>query len=295
MKSIPGGRFCFVDIRLHARKTAATRYFLFFLVSLWSADAAAQSAPPTPLPSAPETPAQSPSQTPLPPPQTSSQTLLPDTPPPPAPDASAENFLRAATPRAPNPFAPGVLPAARVPAIETRLAFSALSRVSSPNSRILYKGLNASATKQYSERLGGTLAMSYLRASNVFGTGRSNTILTYLIGPVFYPYRRSGLVTSLHALGGGARVVGVAGLTPSGYLKGSLNDAAWALGGGLEKWVTYSLALRLDVDALHTSFYNASMKVHGEYDLRASWGIVYYIGGRKRDGKWRSFAGKQLE
>ncbi len=173
-----------------------------------------------------------------------------------------------------------------------------LSRVSSSNSRVLYTGMSASATKQYTDRLGGTLEVSYLRASNVFNTGQTNSVLTYLIGPVFYPYRRNGLVTSLHLLGGGARVAGVATLLPNstGFVKGTVDDGAWALGGGIEKWFfSDAIALRVDVDTLRTSFFNASVKVRGEYDLRATYGVVYFFGLRRRGGKFRNVAGKELE
>jgi len=86
-------------------------------------------------------------------------------------------------------------------------------------------------------------------------------------------------------------------LTPSngGYLRGTAGDLAWAFGGSVEKWFTESLAAREDIDALHTSFYNSSVKVQGEYDLRATWGLIYYFGGRRPGVKLRNFAGKQIE
>lgn len=178
-----------------------------------------------------------------------------------------------------------------------RVGFSTLSRVSSPNTRILFKGINASITGQSSERFGATFETSYLRASNVFGTGHSNSVLTFLGGPVYYPYRRGGFVTSVHVLGGAARVAGVVVLTPStgGYLKGTVGDLAWAFGGSVEKWFRDSLAARVDIDALHTSFYNSSVKISGDYGLRATWGLIYYFGGRRPGAKIRSFAGKQIE
>ena len=153
-------------------------------------------------------------------------------------------------------------------------------------------------TGQSSDRFGATFEASYLRASNVFGTGQSNSVLTFLAGPVFYPYRRNSFVASVHVLGGAAKVAGVVVLTPSsgGFLKGTVDDLAWAFGTGLEKWLTEYLAVRVDVDALHTSFYSSStIKVHGEYDLRATWGLIYYFGGRRRGSTIRSFAGKQIE
>ncbi|HKW31438.1 MAG TPA: hypothetical protein VJN92_00425 [Candidatus Acidoferrum sp.] len=189
------------------------------------------------------------------------------------------------------------MPAALAPAIEARVGFSTLSRVSSSNNKILFNGINGSVTGQSSDRFGATFETSYLRASNVFGTGQSNSVLTFLGGPVWYPYRKSGFVTSIHVLGGASRVSGVVVLTPStgGFLKGTVDDLAWAFGTGLEKWFTESLAARVDIDGLNTAFYNSSVKVSREYDLRVTWGLIYYFGGRKRAVKFHSFAGKQIE
>jgi len=220
----------------------------------------------------------------------------------PAPGTSTENVLTAVRPTAPapKPFASahGALPAANIPALEARVGFSMLSRVAASNDRVLYTGLSGSVTKQYSDRLGAMIEVSYLRAFNVFATGQTNSTFTYLIGPAFYPYRRDGLVTSFHALGGGARVAGVATLLPNsaGFVKGAVDNRAWALGGGVERWFfSDAIALRVDVDAVRTSFFNSSMKVAGEYDLRTTLGVVYYFGLRGRDGKLGNVAGKELE
>lgn len=221
------------------------------------------------------------------------------TPPPPAlaPPEEAAPPVFPVRPARPPAFVQEPLPAALAPAIETRVGFSTLSRDSSSNVKILFKGINASITGQSSDRFGATFETSYLRASNVFGTGQSNSVLTFLGGPVFYPYRRGGFVTSVHVLGGASRVKGVVVLTPNtgGFLKGTVDDFAWAFGTGLEKWFTDSLAARVDIDGLHTSFYNSSVKIQGEYDLRVTWGLIYYFGGRRRGSKLRSFAGKQIE
>lgn len=222
------------------------------------------------------------------------------TPPPPAvvPPEATPPPVFPMKPTNPPAFEQAPLPAALAPAVEARVGLSTLSRVASPNNRILFKGINVAITGQSSDRFGATFEASYLRASNVFGTGQSNSVVTFLGGPVYYPYRGHGFVTSAHVLGGAAKVAGVVVLTPSngGFLKGTVDDLAWAFGTSLEKWFTEYLAARVDVDALHTSFYNSStIKVHGEYDLRATWGLIYYFGGRRRSGKFRSFAGKQIE
>lgn len=312
MRRIPGAPsflknlFARTTFQPEATKCAATKFLLILtLFLLWTTEALGQA--PTPPPASQS---QQPTQDPTPPSPTQSQEppaqqppaqgVFP-TPPPPAvvpPDVAAEPVLPAVKPSNPPAFAQAPLPAALAPAVEAQVGFSALSRVSSPNTRILFKGINASITGQSSDRFGVTFETSYLRASNVFGTGKSNSVLTFLGGPVFYTYRRGGFVTSVHILGGAARVAGVVVLTPSngGFLKGTVDDLAWAFGGTLEKWFTESLAARVDIDALRTSFYDSStIKVRGEYDLRATWGLIYYFGGRGRSSKLRSFAGKQIE
>jgi len=290
VRSVPGVATFFANffvgtpLQPRGKRGAAKKCLLFVALSLlWATEASAQD---------PKSPPPTQSQGP----PTQGQGVLP-APAAVPPEVPSPPPVLPAKPRSnPPAFAQAPLPAALAPAIEARVGFSTLSRVPSPNNKILFKGLNASVTGQSSDRFGATLEMSYLRASNVFGTGQANSVLTFLAGPVFYPYRRSGFVTSVHVLGGAARVSGVVVLTPSngGFLKGTADDLAWAFGTSLEKWFTNSLAARVDIDALHTSFYNSSVRVHGEYDLRATWGLIYYFGGR-RGGKFRNVAGKQIE
>ena len=287
MRGIPGTPFCSMgqEFWAGARKALAKGLLPLLALLLGTYPASAQSAEDASPPATAS------------PPEASAPDVLP-TPAPRGPQTSPEPLLPAVRTAPAKHSSQVPLPAALVPAIEARVGFSTLSRVSGPNNRVLFQGICGSVTKQSSERLGGTLEVSYLRASNVFNTGRSNSLFTYLIGPVLYPYRRAGFITSLHALGGGARVSGVVVLLPNsaGFLKGTTDDRAWALGGGLEKWFFgNSMALRVDIDALHTTFYNNVAKVHGEYDLRATWGIIYYFGGRRRGGEFRNVAGRQIE
>lgn len=296
MTRIPGASSFFESLfagtpfRPQVTKHAARKCLLFLtLLLLCTTGVSAQDTTAPPPTQSQEPPAQQPP----------TQGVFP-TPPPPAvvpPDVPAEPVLAAVKPASPPAFTQAPWPAALAPAVEAQVGFSTLSRDSS-NTKILFKGINANITGQSSDRFGATFESSYLRASNVFGTGHSNSVLTFLGGPVFYPYRRSGFVISVHVLGGAARVSGVVVLTPSngGFLKGTVDDFAWALGTGLEKWLTESLAARVNIDALHTSFYDSTtIKVHGEYDLRATWGLIYYFGGRRGGSKLRSFAGKQIE
>jgi hypothetical protein len=174
------------------------------------------------------------------------------------------------------------VPAGIAPVTVTSVGYSNMGRSASPSGRIGLNGLNASLTEDFSPRHGVTLEFGYLRASNVFGTGHSNDVVSYMVGPVFYPTRRHDLVVNVHVLAGGARVRGVVPLSVGGFAIGHVHDVAWAFGAGVEHWFSDSMALRVSVDAMHTSFYNSSQVVHGQYDLRTTASLVYYFGKHKR-------------
>jgi len=78
---------------------------------------------------------------------------------------------------------------------------------------------------------------------------------------------------------GGARVSGPI-LTNGGtiLLGGWTTGYAWAVGGGVEYWVTDSMAIRTGADYLRTSFYDSSLAVRGQSNLRTTATVVYYFG-----------------
>jgi opacity protein-like surface antigen len=167
------------------------------------------------------------------------------------------------------------------PAMDVSLGYSYMRSGTPSSTGIGLSGVDASLTEGITPRFSLRTDLGYLRASNVFGTGYHNDVLSYLVGPVFYPRRDRRLVTCVYGLAGGARVTGV---FPRGaqYGRGFVNNFSWAFGGGYEYWLSESMALRVSVDALHTSFFNASGVIQGRYDLRPVAGVVYYFGGRKR-------------
>ncbi len=144
-------------------------------------------------------------------------------------------------------------------------------------------GAVASLTEGITPRLGIRADLGYSRTANVLGTTHHADVLDYLVGPVFYPRRDRHLVTFAHGLFGGARVTGIVpinGVPTKGYVY----DFAWAFGGGYEYWFTDAMAMRVSVDALHTSYFNAAGAVQGRYDIRPAVGLVYYFGAQRRRG-----------
>jgi len=165
--------------------------------------------------------------------------------------------------------------------MDVSLGYSYMRSTTPLSTTLNLNGVVANITEGITPRLGIKADVGYLRAANVLGTGRHADVLDYLVGPVFYPKRDRHLVTFAHGLFGGARVTGIAPI--GGVLRqGYVYDFSWAFGGGYEYWFTDSMAMRASVDALHTSFFNASGGIQGRYDLRPVVGFVYYFGARKR-------------
>ena len=84
------------------------------------------------------------------------------------------------------------------------------------------------------------------------------------------------------ALEWGAKVSGVIPLNTGGFATGYVHHIAWAFGGGIEHWFSDSMAVRVSADAIHTSFYDSSLAIRGQYDLRTMWSVAYYFGRQKR-------------
>ncbi len=162
--------------------------------------------------------------------------------------------------------------------MELGLGYSYVSQSGSQSNRLGLQGGDASLTIGFS-RLGITADVGYARASNVLGTGRHSAVFTYLAGPVFHHTVHHRFDAYVHVLAGGAQVSGPV-LTTDGtiLLGGWTTGYAWAFGGGVEYWATESMAIRTGADYLRTSFYDASLAVRGQSNLRTTVSVVYYLG-----------------
>ena len=175
----------------------------------------------------------------------------------------------------------------RVKTIELGLGYTYVSHAENQSKRVGLQGAEASFTIGFS-RVGIMADVGYARASNVLGTGRHSDVLSYLAGPVFHPTTRRDFDSYVHVLVGGARVSGPV-LTNGGLilLGGWTMGYAWAVGGGVEYWLTDSMAIRTGADYLRTSYYDSSLVVRGQGNLRTTATVVYYFGKRSRKKRWR--------
>jgi hypothetical protein len=175
--------------------------------------------------------------------------------------------------------------AARGKTMEIGLGYSYVNQAENQSKRLGLRGADATFTIGYS-RLGIKADVGYARAANVLGTGRHSDVLSYLVGPVFHPTIHRNFDPYIHVLVGGARVSGPI-LTNSGLilLGGWATGYAWAVGGGVEYWVTDALGIRTGADYMRTAYYDSSLVVRGQSNLRTTATVVYYFGRRSR--RWR--------
>jgi opacity protein-like surface antigen len=188
----------------------------------------------------------------------------------------------AKTPLAPFRSGQPVAPA-RGKTIEMALGYSYVSQAENQSKRLGLRGVDAGFTIGFS-RLGIKADVGYARASNVLGTGRHADVLTYLVGPVFRPTMHRRFSTYVQALVGGSRVSGPIAANDGRILLGGWSFGyAWALGGGVEYWVTDSMAIRTGADYMRTAFYDSSLVVRGQSNLKTTASVVYYFGMRSRN------------
>src|SRR5271157_3355833 len=143
-------------------------------------------------------------------------------------------------------------------------------------------GVDAGVTVGVSRRFAVRADLGYARAGNVFSTGHHSDILSYLAGPVYYPTRSRHLSTYVELLAGGARVTGVTPMPNGGHVRGFANEFAWAGGGGVEINTWPSLAMRIGADYLRTQYFDPSVTLQGQGNLRALMSFTYYLGGSGR-------------
>jgi hypothetical protein len=172
----------------------------------------------------------------------------------------------------------GAAAAASGPSFDVTLGYSYLSMQVPGASTIGLNGLDASAGIDFNHHWGAVADSSYVRASNVFGTGQNSYVLSALAGPVFYPYAHGETRISLRGLVGAGLVDSAVPVTgPSYYLHGWVARPAYGVGAGLERTIFGPFAFRVNGDYLRTAFVNASETVELQNNLRLTGSIVFRL------------------
>jgi hypothetical protein len=133
---------------------------------------------------------------------------------------------------------------------------------------ISLNGLLGAGTMNVTPRWAATVECSYVRNSDVFGTGRNGHTVTLLGGPAFYfkEYRGADLFT--HALVGSA-LVDSSVPTNFGYLHGWVSRPSFGAGGGLERHFAGPLTIRVYGDYIRTEFVNSLAAIAPQNSFRS--------------------------
>jgi opacity protein-like surface antigen len=167
------------------------------------------------------------------------------------------------------------------PLFDLSLGYSYFNLGLPSSERVNLNGADATYTADIHPRFGVAADVGYVRSSDVLGTGHHAYVLSYLAGPVFYISRKKGLTTYARALIGGAKI-GAAALTEKGFNTGWVNRMAWAVGGGAEYGVSRSLAVRVGIDYMHTSYFDSLAMTRGDQNFRTVVSLVYLFGSNAR-------------
>jgi opacity protein-like surface antigen len=183
-----------------------------------------------------------------------------------------------------------VIPAARAqgpviagaaPVLEAGFGYSYVDASVPSMGQLAMNGVQGIFNGDFSRHLGVKLELGYSRTFDAFHSGRTADMLTYLGGPVFYPFRGRKASVYTHLLLGAARQTGV-NFEPNGQIVlGYVNQFAWAGGAGVQRRVTTSWSLRIGADYLRTAFFNTHVAVQGQSNLRGSVSLIYTFGERE--------------
>jgi hypothetical protein len=177
--------------------------------------------------------------------------------------------------------AQGPVVAGVAPVIESGVGYSYVQADVPSQGNLAMKGIVLSASGDLNSRFGAKVEVGYSRTPDAFQTGRVADVLTYMAGPVFYPVRRSKFDIHAQVLAGGARVTGVNFENDGTLIRGYVNHFAWAGGVGFQYRISSAFSLRPEVEYLRTSFFNSSVAIQGQTDLRPSVSLIYTFAHRR--------------
>jgi hypothetical protein len=172
----------------------------------------------------------------------------------------------------------GAAAAASGPSFDVTAGYSYLSMQVPGASTVGLSGVDASAGIDFNRHWGAVIDSSYVRASNVFGTGQNSYVLSALAGGVFYPYAHGESRISLRGLAGAGLVDSAVPVNgPSYYLHGWVARPAYGAGVGFERTMFGPFAFRVNGDYLRTAFVNAAETIQLQNNLRLTSSIVFRL------------------
>ena len=170
--------------------------------------------------------------------------------------------------------------AATGPSFEMSLGYVYFN-MATPSQRIGLTGVDATAQVRFSSHWAAVADATYARTGNVFGTGRSANVLSFLAGPVFYPLVFAKTGVFVHALAGASRVESAVPVSGTTYLDGRVARPSYEIGGGIEHSLFAALGVRIQGDYQRTAFGDSAGAIQGQNNLRLTTSMIYRFGGRR--------------
>ncbi len=173
-------------------------------------------------------------------------------------------------------------PAAAVsgPAVEASLGYAYVSLAGPSSQRIGLNGGDASGLIKVDRLWGATLDVTYARAADALGTRHSDTLVSGLVGPVFYIMQSRKISVFARALAGMSWINGAVPVSATSYYSGWEDRFSYAAGAGVQRSFSGPWAVRATGDYLRTTFVNATGATQGQNDLRVTLSLVYRFGAR---------------
>ena len=166
------------------------------------------------------------------------------------------------------------------PVFEASAGYTYLALDTPSQQRVSLSGVDANGFVDFNSRWGMMVDSSYARAGNVLGTGHSGNVLSFLIGPQFYPVDFGNTRIFVHTLAGVSLVNSAVPVKGTYYLGGTVTRFSYALGGGVEHTVAGPLAVRVGADYLRTTFADSTAAMQFQNNVRIVTGIVFRFGRR---------------
>lgn len=195
-------------------------------------------------------------------------------------------FALVAPALAQNKLVTGASPAGTGPAYDVSVGYTNLTMAIPSAKYVNLSGLDVGGSVDLNSRWGAMLDSTYVRTSDILGTGHGGYQLSFLGGPVFYPIEHGKSRMFVHALAGAALVDGAVPINKTDYFHGWLTRFSYAFGGGIEHALRGPFGVRVGGDYLHSAFFDARGVVRPQGNLRLTVGLVFRLNERQRSA-WK--------
>jgi len=171
-------------------------------------------------------------------------------------------------------------PAAEITPSDIAVGYSYLNLGFSGKPAVHLNGVEASGMINLNPSWAATVDGSYVRAGRDPESGHTSSVLSAFAGPVFIVAHRRDMRFLARALAGMTLVDGSVPVNDV-YFRGWESRFSWAFGGGIERTLSSSYAVRVNVDYLRAHFMSTSATVQPQNGIRLGVNFVFRLSPRR--------------